>query len=82
MQDESDVISVRLPVKTHKKLTDIAKGMDRSQNWLINQAIENYLEVYEWQKNEIKKAVAEADAGGKFYTSEEVDEIIEKKFRK
>jgi predicted transcriptional regulator len=78
MQENSDVISVRVPAKLHKKIAAIAKGIDRSQNWLINQAIENYLEVYEWQKEEIKKAIAEADAGGKFYSSDEMDKMLER----
>jgi predicted transcriptional regulator len=77
MQEDSDVISVRVPTKTHKKLAAIAKGIDRSQNWLINQAIESYLEAYEWQKEEIKKALAEADEGGKFYSSDEMEKMLE-----
>ncbi|MBL8151809.1 MAG: ribbon-helix-helix protein, CopG family [Blastocatellia bacterium] len=77
MQESTDVISVRVPSKTHKKLADIAEDIDRSQNWVINQAIESYLEVYEWQKEEVKKAIAEANAGGKFYSSDEIDKVVE-----
>lgn len=77
MKESSDVISVRVSTKTHKKLAAIAKRVARNQNWLINQAIENYLEVYGWQKEEIKKAVAEADNGGEFYSSTKMDKIVE-----
>jgi predicted transcriptional regulator len=44
-------VTVRMHVKTQKNLEQIAAGIDRSRNWLINQAIENYLEVYDWQGN-------------------------------
>lgn len=77
MQENSEVVSVRMPAQTRKKLASIAKGMDRSQNWLVNEAIENYLSVYDWQKEEIRKAVAEADRGGKFYSASEVARMIE-----
>lgn len=77
MQKNSDTISIRVPTQTHQKITAVAKDIDRSQNWLINQAIENYLETYDWQKEEIKKAITEADAGGKFYSSAEMDKMVE-----
>jgi predicted transcriptional regulator len=77
MQENSNIISVRVPTQTHQKIASIAKDIDRSQNWLINQAIENYLETYDWQKEEIIKAIAEADAGGQFYSSAEMDKVIE-----
>jgi predicted transcriptional regulator len=48
MGQDTGNVTVRMPVKTQKKLEQIAAGVDRSRNWLINQAIENYLEVYDW----------------------------------
>ncbi len=78
MQKNSDIISLRVPTQTHQKIASIVKDIDRSQNWLINQAIENYLETYDWQKEEIKKAIAEADAGGQFYSSAEMDKVTER----
>jgi hypothetical protein len=37
--------SLRLPESAHKKLTVIGRAEDRSMNWLINQAISEFLEV-------------------------------------
>jgi predicted transcriptional regulator len=51
--------------------------MDRSQNWLITQALEGYVDLYDWQVEEIKKSVKKADNGGKFYTHEEVSTWLE-----
>jgi len=73
----TDVVSIRIPAKLKKRLTAIAKTMDRSQNWLIANALEDYVELYDWQVEEIKKSVKKADNGGKFYSSEEVNLWIE-----
>jgi predicted transcriptional regulator len=53
-------------------LDELAKSQDRDRSYLINQAVEGYLEVRRWHIEEIKKAVAEADAG-KFAAPEEVE---------
>ncbi len=79
MQSHTDVVSVRLPAKLKKRIAGIAKKMDRSQNWLITQALENYVGLYDWQVEEIKKAVHEADNGGKFSSHEEVFSTLMKK---
>jgi RHH-type transcriptional regulator, rel operon repressor / antitoxin RelB len=53
-------------------LDRLAKSMDRERSYLINQAVEDYLEIRRWHIEEIKKAVADADAG-KFASPEEVE---------
>jgi predicted transcriptional regulator len=70
-------VTVRMPVKTQKKLEQIAAGADRSRNWLINQAIENYLEVYDWQEKRIRERLKKAEKGGKFYSSSHVSDVID-----
>lgn len=75
---QSEVLSVRMTGETHTKLASVAQHLDRSQNWVVNQAIDQYLSVYEWQKQEIEKAIAEADAGGQFYSAEEVEQRLER----
>ena len=44
-----------------KKLEQIAAGVDRSRNWLINRAIENYLEVYDLQEKRIRERLKKAE---------------------
>ncbi len=77
MQPSTDTVSIRIPSRLKRRLASIAKRMDRSQNWLITQALEGYVDLYDWQVEEIKKSVKKADNGGKFYTHEEVSTWLE-----
>ena len=77
MPEDTGNVTVRMPVKTQKKLEHIAAGFERSRNWLINEAIANYLDVYEWQEQRIRQRLKRADKGGKFYTRSEVSDLIE-----
>ena len=72
MQSSTEIVSIRIPSRLKKRLASIAKRMDRSQNWLITHALEGYVGLYDWQVEEIKKAVHEADNGGAFIPHEEV----------
>jgi predicted transcriptional regulator len=55
--------SVRLSAETHEKLAKIAKSMDRPKSWLIEQAVEDYVSLQEWQAAAIQKGVESADRG-------------------
>jgi predicted transcriptional regulator len=77
MAQDTGNVTVRMPVKTQKKLEQIAAGFERSRNWLINEAIENYLDVYEWQEKRIRERLKIAEKGGTFSTSREVNDVIE-----
>ena len=77
MTQKAGNVTVRMPSKTQKKLDHIAATFDRSRNWLINEAIENYLDVYEWQEKKIRERLKKAEKGGKFYSGNEVDEIVD-----
>jgi len=77
MDQDTGNVTVRMPVKTQKKLEQIAAGVDRSRNWLINQAIENYLEVYDWQEKRIRERLKKAEKGGKFRSSRQVSDVID-----
>ena len=70
-------VTVRMPRETQKKLEHIASGLSRSRNWLINEAIENYLDVYEWQEKKIRERLEKAEKGGKFFTGDQINKIIE-----
>ncbi len=77
MDQDTGNVTVRMPVKTQKKLEQIAAGVDRSRNWLINQAIENYIEVYDWQEKRIRERLKKAEKGGEFYTAGQINDVIE-----
>jgi predicted transcriptional regulator len=64
-------ITFRLDEDKLDFLDRLARSMDRDRSYLINQAIEDYLEVRRWQIEQIRQAIAEADAGN-FASEEEV----------
>lgn len=72
---ESAVLTLRLDAKLKKQLDRLSKSMSRSRSFVAAQAIEEYVSVNEWQIAEIKKGLAEADAGD-FATAEEMQQTI------
>lgn len=56
-------LSFRTAETTRDALDQIAKSVDRNRNWLINEAIENYLELHRWQIEQIEQGIADSDAG-------------------
>jgi predicted transcriptional regulator len=67
--------TIRIAEENQQKLDKIAKTLDRSRNWLVNDAIEQYLSIYDRQVAQIKAAIKEADAG-KFVSDAEMEELI------
>jgi RHH-type rel operon transcriptional repressor/antitoxin RelB len=72
---ESSVLTLRLDAKLKRQLDRLSKSMNRSRSFVAAQAIQEYVSVNEWQINEIKKGLAEADAGD-FATDEEMQQTI------
>lgn len=56
-----------LTIRTQKTTMDaidaLAGVMDRSRNYVVNQAIQQYLEANAWQIERIRAGIAAADAG-------------------
>ncbi len=77
MTQNSGNVTVRVSSDTQKKLDHIAASFDRSRNWLINEAIGNYLEIYEWQEKRIEDRLKKAEQRGRFLNSNQVDKVIE-----
>ncbi len=77
MPEKTGNVTVRISTKMQKKLDDVAANMDRSRNWVVNEAIENYLNIYEWQEKRIKERLKKSEKGGKFYKGDQVDKIVE-----
>jgi RHH-type transcriptional regulator, rel operon repressor / antitoxin RelB len=65
-------VMTRVAPKTKEKLRMIAKNTNRSEAYLVNEAIENYVAVNEWQVAVIRDRLAEAEAGGETVSHEEV----------
>ena len=73
----SNILTLRVDAKLKKKLDKLAKTTQRSCSFLAAEAIREYVALNEWQIEEIKKAIQQADAGD-FATDEEVEEMFRK----
>jgi len=81
IMSESSVLTLRLDAKLKHKLDRLSKSMNRSRSFVAAQAIQEFVSVNEWQINEIKKGLAEADAGD-FATDEEMQQTIRRLTRR
>lgn len=77
MNMSKENITFRLDGEKRAALDALAVGMDRDRSYLINEAITLYLEMHQWQIEEIHRGIAEADAGD-FATEAEVDAVFAK----
>jgi RHH-type transcriptional regulator, rel operon repressor / antitoxin RelB len=68
---DSTILTLRVDEKLKKKLDKLAKSTQRSRSFLAAEAIRDYVELNEWQIQEIQKGIREADAGN-FATDEEI----------
>ncbi len=59
----STVVTVRVTPKIAKRLEKLAESMDRSKSYLAAEAIEEYLDLHEWQIKAIEEGIAAADRG-------------------
>jgi predicted transcriptional regulator len=64
-------ITFRVDARKKKALDIVADGLDRDRSFVLNEAIDNYLDVHRWQEAHIKEGLRQADAG-KFATDAEV----------
>ncbi|HZS48757.1 MAG TPA: CopG family transcriptional regulator [Blastocatellia bacterium] len=67
-----ETISFETDEQKLSALDTIAAALNRDRTFVINDAIDTYLQIHQWQIEEIKKALAEADAG-KFASTEAVE---------
>ena len=72
-----NVTTLRLDPELRKRLDGLAKAQRRSRSFVAAEAIREYVKVNEWQIEEIKKGLAEADRG-EFATDGEVRRVMRK----
>jgi RHH-type transcriptional regulator, rel operon repressor / antitoxin RelB len=60
----STTFTVRVDADAKERLERLAKSTGRSRSFLAAEAINQYLEVNEWQVAGIKQAIASLDRGG------------------
>ena len=68
-------ISLRIEEEKIDKLDKLAKLTKRDRSFHINEAIENYLEVQDWQIDRIKEALKHAD-NNDFASSDEILKVF------
>ena len=65
-------ITFRIDPEKRSALDEIAAATDRDRSYILNEAIDAYLEVHRWQLDHIQEGIQQADAG-EFASADEVD---------
>lgn len=73
----SSVLTVRVPDEMKYQMDSLAEVTGRTRSWIAAEAIRQYMETESWQIGEIRKALAEADAG-EFVSEEEMEQVFNK----
>lgn len=68
---KSESLTVRVKPLTKTRLAALARATKRSKSYVIEEALELYLEVNEWQISGIHAAVAEANSPDAVFTDHE-----------
>ena len=71
----STTVSVRIDSASKKRLEKLAKSTGRSRSFLAAEAINEYLDLNEWQVAGIQKAISSLD-GGEGVAHERVQEWV------
>lgn len=70
-------ITFRLDASKKKALDHIAKGIERDRSYILNEAIDTYLEIHQWQLGHIRKGLHQANSGH-FASESEVKTAFQK----
>ena len=73
----STTLSVRVEPEVKARLDALADATQRSRSFLAAEAIREYVEINEWQLQEIQNVVAEADVGD-FASDDELASLARK----
>ena len=73
----STTLTIRLESDLKDRLDDLANVTNRSKSFLAAEAIQEFVDLNEWQLQEIKTALAEADAGD-FASAKELNKTLGK----
>lgn len=60
---EKQTISFRLESEKVDALDALAQTRDRDRTYLLNEAVTNYLDVQQWQLEQIRESIRQADSG-------------------
>ena len=79
MSEESTnrTITIRTSAEILAALGKLAESMDRPRNWVIEAALQSYLDTQAWQVEGIKEALASLDRG-EFVSHEDLVSELDK----
>lgn len=72
----TEAFSVRADSSKVKQLDRLAKQMDRSRNYVVNQAIDQLLDLHAWQDKRVKEGILAADQG-RFASDDEMERVFD-----
>jgi len=58
-----ETITFRTEAKKRIALDEVAEALDRDRSFVLNQAIDNYLDIYQWQVGHIRQGRRQARKG-------------------
>jgi len=70
---EKVTVAIKLKKDIKDRIDKLSKTVKQSRSFFLSSAIENYLDVYEFQTREIQKAIEYADSpNAEFITHDEI----------
>ena len=73
----TEAFTVRSESKKIKKLDKLASQRKRSRNYLMNEALDYYLDVQAWQMKQIQEGINAAN-DGRFVSDAKMDKLFNK----
>lgn len=74
MNEHTKPLCVEVSPEKHQLIDDMANQADQSKDWVVNQAIDQYIELQEWQKQHIQQRLDKANSpDAVFHSSDEVE---------
>ncbi len=77
MSQTSTTMTIRLEPELKTRLDNLSKATHRSKSFLAAEAVREFIELNEWQIQELKAAIKEAD-NNDFASNKEVDAVFNK----
>jgi len=71
------IFTVRVDPEKQHRIDTLAHATDRSRNYVVNQAIDHFLELQSWQIARIEEGIQAAESG-EFATDEQVKRVVNK----
>jgi predicted transcriptional regulator len=76
-----DTLTFRIEPDTKAALDALAGALDRDRSYIINEAVDAYLDTQRWQIAHIKQGMKEADEG-KFVSDRQMKTLVNRLLRK